>query len=270
MGDNIREMALRCYGYGRWEAPYWFIGPEQGQGPEENNDLNLRCEAWLHCGGGELSDCRKFCDFINEKVGQIILAARIAGQRAGRVGDDLSAYTLGAAATATGISKAGLSRAIKRGALLPWHQTRPPLQSTWRPLMSLLMTFLERPADNESLRAYQRDHWGMRKGERGETCVIELSGLPANSFKVPRNRETFRRHRIKLISEKMRTHKPALVVMYGLTQRTYWEKIAGGTFPNGVLRRLQQSTLLALAEAPTAHGVPNAYWVDLGKRLREY
>jgi hypothetical protein len=29
------EMARECYGYGRWGAPYWFIGPEQGQGSWE-------------------------------------------------------------------------------------------------------------------------------------------------------------------------------------------------------------------------------------------
>jgi hypothetical protein len=27
MDDDIRDMALRCFGYGRWSAPYWFIGP---------------------------------------------------------------------------------------------------------------------------------------------------------------------------------------------------------------------------------------------------
>lgn len=34
MHDRILEMAKRSFGYGRWEAPYWFIGPEQGMGPQ--------------------------------------------------------------------------------------------------------------------------------------------------------------------------------------------------------------------------------------------
>jgi hypothetical protein len=37
------EMARECYGYGRWAAPYWFIGPEQGQG---HDDLRKRYHVW--------------------------------------------------------------------------------------------------------------------------------------------------------------------------------------------------------------------------------
>ena len=31
--SDLSEMALRWYGYGRWDCPYWFIGPEPGQAP---------------------------------------------------------------------------------------------------------------------------------------------------------------------------------------------------------------------------------------------
>src|SRR5450631_3929638 len=125
--DQELEMARRCYGYGRWAAPYWFIGPEQGQDRDENDDLNRRIEVWRGLGGEELSDCRAFH---------------------AKLGND------------------------------KWHREIPRLQSTWRPLMLLLMTFLEKPTDNPSLRNYQRDSWGSLEGE---TCVIELSGLAANS-----------------------------------------------------------------------------------------
>lgn len=91
MDDGIREMGLRCYGYGRWGAPYWFIGPEQGQAPEENDDLKPRVQAWLGLGGCDLTDCREFHVLIGEKR---------------------------------------------------WHPERPKLQSTWRPLLLLLMTDL--------------------------------------------------------------------------------------------------------------------------------
>lgn len=53
--------------YGRWGAPYWFIGPEQGQAPEENDDHKPRVKAWLELGGGELTDCREFHVLIGEK-----------------------------------------------------------------------------------------------------------------------------------------------------------------------------------------------------------
>jgi hypothetical protein len=67
MDEGIREMARRCYGYGRWDAPYWFIGPEQGMAPDENNDLKPRVKAWLDLGGQEVSDCREFHKPIGEK-----------------------------------------------------------------------------------------------------------------------------------------------------------------------------------------------------------
>jgi hypothetical protein len=56
-GDCLKEMARRWYGYGRWDAPYWFIGPEPGQ--PGGKDLNERCSAWVDLGRGELVDCRE-------------------------------------------------------------------------------------------------------------------------------------------------------------------------------------------------------------------
>jgi hypothetical protein len=60
----ILDMALKHYGYGRWDAPYWFIGPEPGQhgcnGTEKRRvDLGKRCEAWIQLGRGELIDCKE-------------------------------------------------------------------------------------------------------------------------------------------------------------------------------------------------------------------
>jgi hypothetical protein len=67
MDHNIYDMAHQSFGYGRWAAPYWFIGPEQGRTPSENNDLKPRVEAWRYLGGGELIDCHAFHDRIGEK-----------------------------------------------------------------------------------------------------------------------------------------------------------------------------------------------------------
>jgi hypothetical protein len=98
------------------------------------------------------------------------------------------------------------------------------------------MAFLEKPTDNESLKTYQRELWGRLNGE---TCVTELSGLPANSFDVPRERELFRQERISVMCEKMRTYKPVLVVIYGVGTRRRWE--LGGGYSSDRLRRLQST-----------------------------
>src|SRR5579859_7409872 len=119
MEHDFSEMARQSFGYGRWDAPYWFIGPEQGQSSAENDDLTHRFKAWRDLGSPELCDLEEFHRAINEHS---------------------------------------------------WHRK---LQRTWRPLMLLLMTFLEKRADKGSLLSYQRDEWGRAIGE---TCVIELSG----------------------------------------------------------------------------------------------
>jgi hypothetical protein len=215
MDEGIREMARRCYGYGRWDAPYWFIGLEQGQAPSENNDLKPRVKAWLDLGCHELSDCREFHHRIQEKR---------------------------------------------------WHREKPPLQLTWRRLMLLLMAFLKRNTDKESLRNYQRDRWGRLSG--GETCVIELSGLAARNFRVPRDRRLFRQERIDVIRQRMLTYRPALVVMYGRSEKEDFEKIAGCSFPAGnILKR--GSTIIAFTPQPTARGQRDAWWAALGERLRQ-
>ena len=123
--------------------------------------------------------------------------------------------------------------------------------------MLLLMAFLERDRDNENLRTYQRDRWGMLS--RGETCVIELSGLPAHNLQTPRDRESFRPERIEIIRQRMHTHRPALVIMYGLREeeKRHWEEIAP-----------LESTTIEFTPHPTSYGLTNAYWVKLGERLR--
>ena len=214
MDDDIRDISLRCFGYGRWSAPYWFIGPEQGQAPEENDDLKPRVKAWLEIGGGELTDCREFHALIGEKR---------------------------------------------------WHRERPKLQSTWRPLLLLLMTYLGKSTDNDTLRDYQRDKWGRLDGE---TCVIELSGLAAHNFTVPRDRESFKQERIAVIRERIQQHSPELVVMYGNSEIGHWTKIAGKTFPKENIIRLS-SRILACAPHPTSYGMKNEYWTSLGATLRK-
>jgi hypothetical protein len=49
--DDQREMARAWYGYGRWEAPYWFVGLEPGGG-----EIEVCARMWRRLGKGELLD----------------------------------------------------------------------------------------------------------------------------------------------------------------------------------------------------------------------
>ncbi len=55
---DVGDMAREWYGYGRLDAPYWFMGQVPGMDPAENNDLKPRCDAWIKLGAGELVDCQ--------------------------------------------------------------------------------------------------------------------------------------------------------------------------------------------------------------------
>lgn len=57
-------MARSWFGYGHWEAPYWFIGPAQCGDSNDSNHCR-DAEAWEEMGRGELLDCREH----HEKMG---------------------------------------------------------------------------------------------------------------------------------------------------------------------------------------------------------
>ena len=126
------------------------------------------------------------------------------------------------------------------------------------------MVFLEKPTDDESLRIYQRDRFGRLSGE---TCVIELSGLPARNFKVPRERERFRQERIEFIRDKMLTWKPVFVVMYGKGAMKHWEEIAGVILHADNVQKVG-STIVVIATHPVTRGLRKEYWIELGERMR--
>ncbi len=211
---NETQMAERCFGFGSWEAQYWFIGPEQGKGPNEPESNARRVEAWIQLGRQELNDCFEFHQLIGENR---------------------------------------------------WHGDKPLLERTWRPLILLLMTFLNRPADNDSLRRYQKDMWGRT---HGETCVIDLSGIAAKSSRVAVDRERFKEKRVKLIIDKMRTHRPKLVVLYGAGERQSWARIAGSDLSDVDTFVKSDHGLIAFAPHPISRGRLNEDWIKLGRRLR--
>lgn len=66
-GTREQEMERRFYGYGLWEASYWFIGPEQGKGRKEAADNTQRVNAWFQLGAANLCDCYDFHRLIGEK-----------------------------------------------------------------------------------------------------------------------------------------------------------------------------------------------------------
>jgi hypothetical protein len=110
--------------------------------------------------------------------------------------------------------------------------------------------------DLDDIRAYQRDHWGR---ENGETCVIELSGIPAPSMREERDRITFLSRRVDRIRQQMREHRPSFILMYGAGQHEEWEQIADGKFDADGFRWVE-GAVAAVAPHPVSHGTGNEFW----------
>jgi hypothetical protein len=205
--DTLETMAHDFYGYGRWSAPYWFIGME----PAGDNNL-LRAQAFSKLQSDDgVCDCKEF----HEAIG-----------------------------------------------VYDWHRTnpKPALQRTWRRLIMLLASYLGADTGKESLRMYQRDHWGMK---RGYTCVIDLCGLSSPKLKF----EDVRSERIKKIRDKISENSPQLVVMYGLKGKGYFQEIAGCELISGEVVK-KDNTLFILDRQPARDPRHDTVWKDLGTLAR--
>jgi hypothetical protein len=213
--------AERWFGYGRWDAPYWFIGKEPG-----GTDEPQQYASWIRLGGGELIDCR-------------------AHDRDCAVSEDA----------------------------MTWHGKAGRLQATWRPLIALLLAYQGATEyDKDAAWRYQDHHWGSKNGE---TALVELSAVAAPSTSVAvALRLTHVQERIATIRAHMAEYRPMFVLFYGsgrdpVTGLTYlerWSEIAGTPLePNLVVRR--DGTAYVAAPHPTAHGLTNAFWIDLAGRL---
>ena len=247
MNDDLWDLARHCYGYGSWDASYWFIGPEQGGSEKE---MKKRADAFrkLDSDKDGLCDCREFHREIYEP-----------GQR-------------------------------------DWFRQEPlpPLQTTWYCLMLTLKSYegevgIEKPkagpllcAYQRPVREYQRDHWG---SSVGETCVIELSGIPAKNFKesnaskaslsqAERHQfDAILRSRAEHITDRIRAGGPEFVVIYSNWQYPYWEelrkessKITQG--PNEYYRLGR--TLITFTESNGKNSPGHARWLTLGKSIQKH
>jgi hypothetical protein len=211
------DMAQHFYGYGRWDAPYWFIGPEQGQEKKENDNLGPRARAWKHLGQSELVDLKSFHDQLEQGM-----------------------HT----------------------------REKARLQPTWKKLLLLLLSYKGETASSEDRRAYQRLRLGR---SNGETCLIELSGLPANNSSTTRDRERFFPMRIghigDALKEKLKRPTVGFVVMYGKGSHTHFRSIFGSHLEQDVPIKVG-STVIVSTTHPNTRGISNRHWCALGESLR--
>lgn len=222
--ELLKRMAVGKFGYGSWDADYWFIGPEEGD--DKRGTLPQRAAAWKKLERDGLCDCLTYHHEIGE---------------------------------------------------LRWHglDGKPPrMQSTWKQLIRLLLAYKNDDLTESTVRAYQAERWGKAPDE---TCVIELSGIPANCYAAgailkqklfdtdwfEETIELRKKDICKRLDE--RAIPPELLVMYGDKDQTHWQDLKGLVEALPANKQPQ----IAVLTHPTAFGVPSQYWIDWGNRLRD-
>jgi hypothetical protein len=225
--DVTALAAKDWYGYGTWNAPYWFIGPEPGMAKNEGDNLEARCDAWEKLGSPELLDCA-----LHHRT--------------------------------FGLTK-WHDRTVSMNLPINGATMRPPTQSTWRRLIALLLAYKGERTDNDAIGDYQASSWGSTSGE---TCVVELSALAANSLATVRDRGTFLDERCAHLRKRMLENKPVFAVMYGLRAKMSYEGIACAQFDANGYAWVGQ-TLCVIVKHPTARrGHPPMWWAAKGQQMR--
>lgn len=163
-----------------------------------------------------------------------------------------------------------------------WGVARPPLQSTWKQLIRVVLAGEGQLADLESIRAYQRDRLGRKNGT---TALIELMPLPSSStaqwlygsagIEIVSDRASYSaailNKRTAAIRRLIAVYQPPIVVFYGLSRRDVWSSIAGSPLVDSDAGRFAfhstPSTLFLLIRHPATRGATNAEFETAGRFL---
>ena len=228
------------YGYGRWDAPYWFIGPEPGMAASEGENLLERCRAWQALGSTELLDCfehHKTFGHLKWHTRKIAMKLPING-----------------------------------------NASRPPTQTTWRQLIRTLLAFKGERTDNDAIGDYQCTAWGSTAGETcaAELSALAAQNLLVTRDRM-RFRMDRTKHLLTMVTK--HAPRFVVMYGGDNAQRPSWDYIASGTdgtspYTTELIAGRQVSfassrpTTFVRTLHPVAYGLSDDYWLGISERLR--
>jgi hypothetical protein len=230
LNDQLLEAFINgFYGFGNYQAPYWFVGMEEG-GEATSEDIANQLKIWDEWGRKELIDVIEYaremkitqwygdCPRLQPTWRNLI---RVFLTAEGQTADNET---------------------------MRQHQ-----KTSWgtKDGDTCLMELLPLPAPNIASWIYR-----------------EISLLPyLTSRKV--YREYFVGSRIAHLQDKIMRHKPKAIVFYGSGYDSYWKRIANvdawGKSPEGVSYWANNSTLFIATKHPTRS--TNAHFHNIGKLI---
>lgn len=174
-----------------------------------------------------------------------------------------------------------------------WFSESPKLQSTWNPLIRLVLAYRDKEPTTESVRWYQRDELA---GSSGNECLLELLPLPSpstsdwyytdwGSMAWLKSRQAYRDyllpHRIQRLRSLVEEHEPEAVIFYSKSYLDHCCAVAGcepDDFKEVDLPRKEDETLsayvrddgpttFAVTYHPTYFPATNRYFESVGRML---
>jgi uracil-DNA glycosylase len=229
MTKDELELAENCYGYGRWDAPYWFIGLEEGMAPWENGDYAKRADAFRKLNRDGLCDCRKFHEEIHEQrffndaptlqpTWRYLILLLLAFEGKPTEGETLD-------------------RLQKDYQLKRWGNE-----------------------DEETGGTCVIELSGLPSNDTEATNKRPLD--------LRKQLEEIRPCRIEHIKKMLDLYKPKFAVTYGTTMRKQWLRIAGVQLERDIPQKTGEITFLLALHPRARYRNKDRYWIDLGKSLK--
>lgn len=235
LNDQLLEAFINgFYGFGKYEASYWFIGMEEG-GADTAEKIARQLELWDRWGRKELLDVAEYAREMD--------ITRWYGDRPKL--QPTWKHLMRVALTAEG--RPSDKEAMRKYQTTEWG-TRDGNVS--------IVELLPLPAPSISSWLYK-----------------DISTLPYLVSRKT-YREHVVGSRIVHLRERIKEHEPKAVVLYGSGYDEYWKRIAGvdewETSPEGVRFAKVGPTLFAPSKHPVAHGATNAYFENIGRLIANH
>lgn len=214
------------YGYGRYAAPYWFIGMEEGSSGKPT-EIPMRTHQWHKRGRRELEDLVDYSYLIGME-GLLGSRARIQPTWAGLIKILLSAE----------------GQDLDTESVRRFQREKLGRQDGTNALLELL------PLPSRRL-----NKWLYAEHSR----IPELANRQAYT-------RAYAPKRAEAIRQRIQQHKPEAVVFYSSSRpyRQWWTAIAGVEFgfeaDSKVYVGRNADTIFIITSHPTAFGVSNRYW----------
>ncbi len=231
----LADFADTFYGYGTYNAPYWFIGMEEGGG-NTFEEINARLEAWRRRGRREAEDLRSFHEafgMVNFFQGAAVLQS---------TWNKLIRVVL----SATG-------RPVTTELVREYQQEQLGSAGGETCLLELLP--LPSPTIGAALFAK----------------LLQLLNFPTQE----QYKQHYMPLRAAHIAQRIEEYRPCVVMFYGVAKefRQCWDSIAGAppwvVDANGVAWAQKDGTLFVITKHPVARGLRSDDFEAVGRMITE-